>query len=1635
MKKKIWTLLICLCLLCGTVCSAMARDIMPDTWVLTDDLGRSAGTNGSVGNLNTSRQVGIFYFLWHQSLEGTLYDHHRAYMQGGVDKVWAVMQLGPKGYAHYWSEPYFGYYSTEDDWIIRKHIQLLTDAGIDFLYFDTSNGELYAHSVEKILNLLMQMKEEGEDVPKVCFLLGDTAPLIDLTYTEAWEKFYNSTKYDALWFKWEGKPLIFMRTNELNSKYADKVSNFTIRGSWTGSSWYGNGNGKWPWIYDYPQAVGKSPSGNTEQVIVSCGFHANSSKGRSYHGGRQPSDGLGAFEFQLGTTIQGLAFAEQWSRVMQVKPPIVMITGWNEWWAGRWEDAAHNQKIANTYICDKNDPVKRHYYVDCFNPEFSRDVEMSKYGIRDNYYNQMVQLIRTYKGARPIPEGNGARTPETLSDWSQVTPAHLDDLYDTTHRYFRMNAEKDPDREEDEFYTEVEGMGYYKNTTGRNDIDTCKVTRDKDFVYFYVSTREAMTQMTETDWLTLFIDADAAFGSGWYGYDFMVGRKNIPGNRLISVEACNGSWSWRHIGYADVRMLSDKEAVLAIPREWLGFRNHGKVTFDYKWADHIQYDSETGMDIMQFYDRGDVAPNSRFNYRYYAEFPAYTAGVKTWADLSVDIAEYPNVTAWLLGKLSVSIEGLSRIEYTSYLDRGEIKDGVYVPYLALGAYRDETVYRGYDETGKLLVIGKLSLCNEENAEIVSFKNVNGQSFVVNYMTNEAKLTVPYNTKFWDVTLISNASGTVTIGGKPVDGNTLFYFMDQNTNIPLVYTKNGESVTYALSVVRADAPTSVVNDLYPYVGTQLPGDHDLWKTQWGTFTVTDINGTTALAPDGMDQNNLLSLKEPFPTPYTLTCNLITPGAQTGNPYQMSFFNIRSTSRVDYPTEYRGIWFGVYKNQVCLMIKNTNFAVNDSYSVATITDAVDMSSDFGGVKVHDDGEIITISALTTTGAYKTAFTITNITSSDFRYTNAVTSETGTGVSRVGSISLAGGYMSVFHHGRANMAWSNIHIETAYKPVEVGLAISAILDADTGREISNGVAIDNTKNTLYITVAPGTDLSSVRLMLIPTVAGNTVVRLNNKVYQGTPVDLSKLSGRILFVGGGKTKTYNLTIAYGVSPRFELSGTASYTANVDNAQNKITISIGQDFDLSSLYFNVISAGEMKIDGQDTKITWFDFNDALENHEVVYTENGESMTYQLSFVRSEPSAQYSRTLMSSYNGADTLPADKWVSKYTGVYTSNIERFGKKTLSFTDVNQHHLLTSKNKIAPPYVMEYEVSIQASEKFMSMGSFLNLRSTSNVEYPTGGKGIWFNIRGSSVYLYKNPTELNEINNYSEATAPEIPSTDNSFMTIRIEDSGSEIILYAETEENCFVKLFRIYNIGNSTYSYDNCITGESGLGNAKAGTIANEGYINFFSHLPSISYFPYINFYELSDFVDGGLGTFALYDAQGNTVTTHVEINSDIYPYTIKAYVAQGTDVTALSAKYTPTTEKGVLKLNGKDCYGKLFDASEIVPLVYNDASIGKVYTLSVEEENYTSDTVGEKELVKFRFTAPDKKAGDSVAFIIAFYDEEGRMISAYPSLRPVKEDANVFAAFMASKKPQNAVTARVFLWDGFETISDTMTLFE
>ena len=55
-------------------------------------------------------------------------------------------------------------------------------------------------------------------------------------------------------------------------------------------------------------------------------------RGRSFHdGGLDPSP---------GAVDRGYNFQEQWKRACELDPPFVMVTGWNEWIAGRFAGPA-----------------------------------------------------------------------------------------------------------------------------------------------------------------------------------------------------------------------------------------------------------------------------------------------------------------------------------------------------------------------------------------------------------------------------------------------------------------------------------------------------------------------------------------------------------------------------------------------------------------------------------------------------------------------------------------------------------------------------------------------------------------------------------------------------------------------------------------------------------------------------------------------------------------------------------------------------------------------------------------------------------------------------------------------------------------------------------------------------------------------------------------------------------------------------------------------------------------------------------------------------------------------------------------------------------------------------------------------
>ena len=123
-----------------------------------------------------------------------------------------------------------------------------------------------------------------------------------------------------------------------------------------------------------------------------------------------------------------------------------MVTGWNEWIAGRWGKPGG--------------PIE---FVDQFDQEYSRDIEPMKGGHGDNYYYQLVANVRRFKGAAPLPKASRVRSIAIDGDfgqWNDVGPEFPDDAGDTAPR-------------------DHDGAGglHYVNRTGRNDLVAFKVAQ------------------------------------------------------------------------------------------------------------------------------------------------------------------------------------------------------------------------------------------------------------------------------------------------------------------------------------------------------------------------------------------------------------------------------------------------------------------------------------------------------------------------------------------------------------------------------------------------------------------------------------------------------------------------------------------------------------------------------------------------------------------------------------------------------------------------------------------------------------------------------------------------------------------------------------------------------------------------------------------------------------------------------------------------------------------------------------------------------------------------------------------------------------------------------------------------------
>lgn len=554
------------------------RDTGADLWAATDDLGRELPDWRICGPPRPNRTVGIFYFTWLGAHGTALYDISRILATNPVAPAW-----GPPGAFHWWGEPLLGYYRSDDAWVVRRHAQMLTDAGIDVLILDASNAVTYDRQTDLLAATLAAWERNGgRRAPRFAFLTHARSAEV---CRRLYGRLYEPGLHAALWFRWKGRPLIL---GALEGQHPEVANFFTIRESWAWSqaAWFGNGRDRWPWLDHHPQRFGWHDNPTTpEQISVCVAQHPTANIGRSFHRGRQPPPDAQQPE-------RGLCFAEQWRRAREIDPPFVLVTGWNEWVAQRFVSERGGQPFLGQRL-----PPGGTYFVDQYNQEFSRDIEPMRGGHGDNYLMQLVAEIRRYKGVRRPPEPSPPLTTPiggaTDAVWSAVQPVFLDDIGDTDHR-------------------EAPGWGglRYANRSGRNDLQEARVARDADAVHFHVRAGADLTPPEDDGWMVLWLDADGDGSTGWIGFDARINRTRDRQGRA-SIERWH-SGQWQPAGWAPLHW-EGRDLHIAVPRAAVGVSaREGRVRISFKWSDNVP---DRG-DPLDFLDHGDAAPNGRYRYVY-----------------------------------------------------------------------------------------------------------------------------------------------------------------------------------------------------------------------------------------------------------------------------------------------------------------------------------------------------------------------------------------------------------------------------------------------------------------------------------------------------------------------------------------------------------------------------------------------------------------------------------------------------------------------------------------------------------------------------------------------------------------------------------------------------------------------------------------------------------------------------------------------------------------------------------------------------------------------------------------------------------------------------------------------------------
>lgn len=523
------------------------------------------------GDGEEARDVGLFYFLWlgaHAS-GSKIYDVSWL-EENNPDALWSENdEESPVGTYHFWGEPLYGYYHSADPWVLTRHIELFTMIGIDYLLFDVTNAVTYDNVLHVMLPILDKYQKQGWDVPKIGFMTNtSTYGVVQRLYASYYDEKTSDCYYPDLWYSPNGKPLIL--SNNLyfdESKPEDKklLDFFQLRDTqWPNAVWQDEEAFPWmSWVYPQMNYSG-TMSVSVAQHVAGKMSLTDGNWGRSFS--------QTEFINLEGRADEGINFQFQWDTALNAPKEggdavnNVFVTGWNEWIAIKFSDA--------TGV----------YFVDTFNEEYSRDIEMRKGGYGDNYCLQLFNNIRAFKYSDPVRYKPTERTVDFSSEasWDGIR-SYPDFVGDAQVRNYRNYL----------------GNETLTDDTARNDIASVKVTNDGEKLYFRIETAGEITPYSP---------GDAAWMNVWIGtsrdgkdYDYVVNREY---GKLSRIE--NGGYTT--VGDCEISVKGNVMQI-AIPLSAIG--QTGTPALRFKVSDNVDCS-----DVMNFYIQGDSAPIGRLSYTY-----------------------------------------------------------------------------------------------------------------------------------------------------------------------------------------------------------------------------------------------------------------------------------------------------------------------------------------------------------------------------------------------------------------------------------------------------------------------------------------------------------------------------------------------------------------------------------------------------------------------------------------------------------------------------------------------------------------------------------------------------------------------------------------------------------------------------------------------------------------------------------------------------------------------------------------------------------------------------------------------------------------------------------------------------------